>query len=71
VGTETTPTERDWLEGLRYEDKFEIERGVTCVVCPGCAFTFDECHDDAEAPGRYTCPCCGKQGLKADEHHSK
>lgn len=32
--------------------------GVRCVVCPGCAFTFDAIHVDADS-GRYSCPNCG------------
>jgi len=35
-----------------------VETGVPCVVCPGCAFTFDACHEDASAGG-YSCPSCG------------
>jgi len=43
---------------------WERESGVECVVCPGCAFTFDAAHKD-EATGRYSCPCCG-YGTPAD-----
>lgn len=34
-----------------------IEEGVTCVVCPDCAFTFDASHWDDET-GLYSCPNC-------------
>lgn len=37
--------------------EWEIEEGVTCVVCPGCAFTFDAVHTDQD--GTYSCPNCG------------
>lgn len=39
-------------------DEWEREEGVTCVVCPACAFAFDECHVTA-ATGEYDCPECG------------
>ena len=42
-------------------DEWEIETGVTCVVCPGCAFTFDATHAD-DKTGRYSCPDCGFGG---------
>jgi hypothetical protein len=32
------------------------EDNVTCVVCPGCAFTFDAIHTNPE--GGYSCPVC-------------
>lgn len=41
--------------------KWERERRVTCVVCPGCAFTFDASHKDDDMDG-YTCPLCGALG---------
>lgn len=31
--------------------------GVSCVACPGCAFTFDADHV-TEATGEYDCPNC-------------
>jgi hypothetical protein len=34
-----------------------FERGVTCWVCPDCAFTFDAMHTDADGSG-YSCPGC-------------
>jgi hypothetical protein len=42
-------------------EAWEIEEGVTCVVCPCCAFTFDETHTDTPLGG-YTCPECGCHG---------
>jgi hypothetical protein len=36
---------------------FAFEQGVTCVVCPDCAFTFDADHVDSDGGG-YTCPLC-------------
>lgn len=35
-----------------------VECGVTCVVCPGCAFTFDAQHEDDTPDGGYSCPSC-------------
>lgn len=43
-----------------------IEFPVTCVVCPGCAFTFDECHSDPTGAKDYTCPCCGTTNVDPD-----
>lgn len=37
---------------------WSVALGVTCVVCPGCAFTFDAAHIDDEEGGHYTCPVC-------------
>lgn len=37
--------------------EWQIEEGVRCVVCPGCAFTFDATHTDPD--GSYSCPNCG------------
>lgn len=34
-----------------------VERGVECVICPECAFTFDACHTDTDTD-RYSCPLC-------------
>lgn len=47
---------------------FVQERNVTCAVCPGCAFTFDESHTDVdESSGlTYTCPECGTRGRPDD-----
>jgi len=52
-----------------------VER-VTCVVCPGCAFTFDAAHV-TQTTGQYDCPCCENEALVAvaraaqavTEHH--
>lgn len=49
------------------------EQGVTCVVCPDCAFTFDASHIDdrpfGRSPGGYSCPVCEetatRQALRA------
>ena len=38
--------------------KWQFEDGVRCVVCPGCAFTFDAGHEDVPGGG-YSCPSCG------------
>ena len=46
--------------------KWELERNVTCVVCPVCGFTFDACHVDTKAP-TYSCPMCGGVGDPPDE----
>lgn len=35
-----------------------VERGVTCVSCPDCAFTFDAMHADED--GSYSCPLCAE-----------
>jgi hypothetical protein len=43
---------------LEYKD-WELEHGVTCVVCPDCAFTFDAVHTDPD--GSYSCPLCEPQ----------
>lgn len=45
-------------------DEWAREAGVTCVVCPDCAFTFDENHTDVPDDG-YTCPLCGELKLQA------
>ena len=37
-------------------EAWATEDGVTCVVCPSCAFTFDAVH--VEADGSYDCPAC-------------
>jgi hypothetical protein len=41
---------------------WEREEGVTCVVCPACAFTFDAFHTDAD--GGYSCPVCEIERLR-------
>lgn len=40
---------------------WQVERGVTCVVCPDCAFTFDADHEDDRPEGGYTCPNCSPE----------
>ena len=45
----TTPSGLPW----------EVIRGITCVVCPGCAFTFAAEHTDEPDGTAYSCPCCG------------
>lgn len=37
---------------------WEIHEGVRCVECPGCGFTFDASHVDADTE-RFSCPVCG------------
>lgn len=34
-----------------------VDRNVTCVVCPECAFTFDAGHVNTDRTG-YSCPLC-------------
>lgn len=41
--------------------EWEIEEGVTCVVCPKCAFTFDAVHHDPG--GSYSCPNCDTERI--------
>ena len=43
---------------------FELEAAVVCVVCPGCAFTFDAVHEDDDGSRNYTCPVCGTKGRR-------
>ena len=45
-----------------------IEKGITCVVCPQCAFTFAEEHEDEQIgeAGWYTCPVCDETGRLPD-----
>lgn len=43
--------------------EWTVEEGVRCVVCPGCAFTFDALHTDTGSDG-YSCPCCGFGRIK-------
>jgi hypothetical protein len=38
------------------------ETGVTCVVCPGCAFTFDAFHTENDGSG-YDCPACAEHRI--------
>ena len=45
--------------------------GVTCVVCPGCAFTFSDEHTDAGTDDRYSCPCCGYGSPDKEERESR
>jgi len=44
-------------------DDWDTEKGVTCVVCPKCAFTFDACH--ADEGGGYSCPACAELAQEA------
>jgi hypothetical protein len=41
----------------RQRHGWDIYRGVTCVACPDCAFTFDADHENTDGTG-YTCPAC-------------
>lgn len=45
--------------------EWEHSYGVTCVVCPVCAFTFDEVHTDAD--GGYSCPACAELSHSSPE----
>lgn len=45
--------------------EWNVHQGVTCVECPGCAFTFDADHQDVDRDG-YTCPECGTTGPPVD-----
>lgn len=38
MSASNTPSEREWLEGLRYEDKFPLD-----AVCPYCAYLGRPC----------------------------
>jgi hypothetical protein len=42
------------------EGGWTVERGVTCVVCPDCAFAFAAEHED-EPNGGYSCPNCAER----------
>jgi hypothetical protein len=44
---------------------WELEEGVTCVVCPDCAFTFDAVHENDEPEGTYSCPLCAELSFRA------
>ena len=46
-------------ESERERFGWAVERGVTCVVCPDCAFTFDATHTSEPDGDRYDCPNCG------------
>lgn len=46
------------------DSAWEREEGVTCVVCPACAFTFDACHTDEG--GGYSCPVCAEIALREE-----
>ena len=46
---------------MKSDTEFSVEADVECVVCPGCAFTFDRDHVDVHRDG-YTCPECGRVG---------
>lgn len=37
---------------------WQLHRGVTCVECPSCAFTFDAEHTDEPDGESYSCPNC-------------
>lgn len=63
-----TPTSADEIARLRTHSReererhgWQVERGVTCVVCPDCAFTFDADHEDDRPEGGYTCPNCSPE----------
>lgn len=43
---------------------WEVEEGVTCVVCPDCVFTFDAVHENDEPEGTYSCPLCETIALR-------
>jgi hypothetical protein len=43
-------------------DAWPREEGVTCVVCPACAFTFDAGHTDVDGGG-HSCPACAELAL--------
>lgn len=42
--------------------RWELERDVTCVVCPDCAFTFDGSHMDED--GGFSCPNCAEARME-------
>jgi hypothetical protein len=44
-------------------DEWNVERNVTCVVCPTCAFTFDANHQDVASRG-YSCPVCFEAAIR-------
>lgn len=44
-------------------DGWIIEKGVECVSCPACAFTFDAQHLTVGTDG-YTCPACAENALE-------
>lgn len=48
-------TTQEWR--TPFDAEWEIQEGVRCVVCPGCAFTFDATHV-TDATGEYDCPAC-------------
>jgi CxxC motif-containing protein len=48
---------------------WEHEEGVTCVVCPTCAFTFDASHADAD--GGYSCPVCAEAPMARVAHAAR
>lgn len=54
----------DDIAGAGLSPEFTIELATVCVVCPGCAFTFDRNHTDEPPmdPPTYTCPNCDTQG---------
>jgi hypothetical protein len=63
------PTEREWLEGLRYEDKFPD--------CPGCGAPYGypsagPCLDHgsanavADVPGITSCIDCGRRLVRSE-----
>lgn len=43
--------------------EWTFETAVNCTVCPDCAFTFDEDHEDTD--GGYSCPVCAEARLIA------
>lgn len=63
IGNRTEP----WVDD--HGNTWEIEKGVTCVVCPHCAFTFDATHEDDTPDRGYTCPACPGQPADAAPDH--
>ena len=68
---EGAPTDNPTLNWLALP-VFVVERDVICVVCPSCAFSFDELALDVDESDwlTYTCPECGAKGRPTDEHPS-
>jgi ribosomal protein L37AE/L43A len=49
-------------------EAWAVERGVMCVVCPRCAFTFAKDHMP-DSDGLWTCPCCRESELSVKVEH--